>query len=215
MPVVAPLDENGYLHRRLRLADRQARVGGAPSLSSPTCSSRGCFYHVEPYTHRYPHVLALRTPLVFRLVDEWFISMDGLRQPLMDVTDQIRWIPAFGHDRELDWLRNMHDWMISKKRYWGLALPIWECEACGHFDVIGSETNSQQRAVEGWETFEGHTPHRPTSMRSRSPARKCGSRAQRIADVGNPWLDAGIVGFRTLRYRHRPGLLARSGTRPT
>ncbi len=94
-------------------------------------------------------------------MDEWFISMDGLRQPLMDITNQIRWMPEFGRDRELDWLRNMHDWMISKKRYWGLALPIWECKDCGHFEVIGSRDELKERAVEGWDEFEGHTPHRP------------------------------------------------------
>ena len=61
-------------------------------------------------------------------MDEWFISMDELRQQIMDVVNQIRWIPEFGRDRELDWLRNMGDWMISKKRYWGLALPIYDCD---------------------------------------------------------------------------------------
>ena len=60
-----------------------------------------------------------------------------LRYQIMEVVDQIRWIPDFGYERELDWLRNMHDWMISKKRYWGLALPIYDCRACGAFDVIG------------------------------------------------------------------------------
>ncbi len=78
------------------------------------------------------------------------------------VVDQINWYPGFGYDREMDWLRNMHDWMISKKRYWGLALPIWECDECSHFTVIGDEAELEEaRAVEGWETFEGHTPHRP------------------------------------------------------
>jgi isoleucyl-tRNA synthetase len=61
----------------------------------------------------------------------------SLRYQIMDRVDQINWYPGFGYDREMDWLRNMHDWMISKKRYWGLALPIWECDECGHFDVIG------------------------------------------------------------------------------
>ena len=55
----------------------------------------------------------------------------------------------------------MHDWMISKKRYYGLALPIYECQACGHFEVIGSEVELKERAVEGWDEFEGHSPHRP------------------------------------------------------
>ena len=64
--------------------------------------------------------------------------MDELRDLISDATRKIRWVPGFGLERELDWLRNMDDWMISKKRYWGLALPIYKCE-CGHFDIIGSE----------------------------------------------------------------------------
>jgi isoleucyl-tRNA synthetase len=161
---------------------------------------KGFFYKMEKYTHRYPQCWRCATPLVFRLVDEWYISMDGIRGPLMDITNQIQWVPEFGRERELDWLRNMHDWMISKKRYWGLALPIWECEQCGHFDVLGSREELRARAVAGWETFEGHTPHRPYIDAVKVACSKCGAQASRIKDVGNPWLDAGIVSFSTMRY---------------
>ena len=137
-------------------------------------------------------------------MDEWYIGMHELRPMLMDVTRQIRWIPDFGLERELDWLRNMHDWMISKKRYWGLALPIWYCEACDAFDVIGSRDELQQRAVEGFSEFEGHSPHRPWVDTIKIACPGCGSAISRIPDVGNPWLDAGIVPFSTLHYRTDP-----------
>ncbi|MCS7050912.1 MAG: DUF5915 domain-containing protein, partial [Thermomicrobium sp.] len=96
----------------------------------------------------------------------------------------------------------MDDWMISKKRYWGLALPIWQCSACDWFDVIGSEQELRERAVAGWEEFEGHTPHRPWIDAVKIRCERCGALAHRIPDVGNPWLDAGIVPFSTLGYRH-------------
>ena len=127
----------------------------------------------------------------------------------MEVVQDTRWIPDFGFDREMDWLRNMHDWMISKKRYWGLALPIWECTECGHFEVIGSEYELKERAVEGWEVFEGHTPHRPWIDAVKIRCQKCGALVSRVADVGNPWLDAGIVAFSTLQYRHNRDYWAR------
>jgi len=95
----------------------------------------------------------------------------------------------------------MHDWMISKKRYYGLALPIWECDECGHFTVIGNEHELKEQAIEGWETFEGHTPHRPYIDAVKIACPHCGAKASRIPDVGNPWLDAGIVPFSTLEYR--------------
>jgi len=179
---------------------------------------KGRLYRFDPYTHRYPMCWRCGTPLVFRLVDEWFISMGplydkpreevtpeekaaSLRYQIMDVVDQIQWIPEFGYEREMDWLRNMHDWMISKKRYWGLALPIWVCEACEHFEVIGDGEELHTRAVAGWETFEGHTPHRPHVDAVKIACPQCGGQMTRIKDVGNPWLDAGSVAYSTVRYR--------------
>ena len=93
--------------------------------------------------------------------------------------------------------------MISKKRFWGLALPIFECE-CGFFDVIGSREELKQRAVEGWEQFDGQTPHRPwvDAVKLQCPA--CGKHMSRIEDVGNPWLDAGIVPYSTVHYNSDP-----------
>ncbi|MDQ3044366.1 MAG: isoleucine--tRNA ligase, partial [Chloroflexota bacterium] len=155
----------------------------------------------EQYRHRYPICWRCGTDLVFRLVDEWFIAMDPLREPMMEITRQIEWIPGFGRERELDWLSHMDDWMISKKRYWGLALPIYECASCGGFEVIGSETELESRAISGWNEFAGHTPHRPFIDAVRIACAACGESVSRIADVGNPWLDAGIVPFSTLSYR--------------
>ena len=229
LPVVAPLDENGvYL-------DGFDWLTGREVLSSPTTPGvaediftalreGGFFYRKQKYTHRYPHCWRCGSELVYRLVDEWFISMGpvydkpreqltaeekaaSLRYQIMDRVEQINWVPGFGYDREMDWLRNMHDWMISKKRYYGLALPIWECEACGTFTVVGDEHELQQRAVEGWEVFAGgesghhHTPHRPYIDAVKIACPSCGATTSRIADVGNPWLDAGIVAFSTLHYR--------------
>ena len=92
--------------------------------------------------------------------------------------------------------------MISKKRYWGLALPIFKCEDCENVDVIGSETELEERAIEGWEEFKGHSPHRPWLDAVKIGCSKCGKSVSRIPDVGNPWLDAGIVTFSTLGYRN-------------
>ncbi len=218
LPLVAPLDDEGYF------VDGFAWLSGkhVSQVATPIfedLEQKGLLYRVEPYTHRYPTCWRCRTELIFRLVDEWFISMGpvyekpreqltaeekarSLRYQIMDIVDQIRWIPEFGYSREMDWLRNMHDWMISKKRYWGLALPIWVCGNCGHYDVIGDEVELRARAVEGWEVFDGHTPHRPYIDAVKLECPRCHERMNRIPDVGNPWLDAGIVPFSTLQYRH-------------
>ena len=200
LPILAPLDEEGYVVDGFGDFSGQ-HVSDLLDGIRQALDGAGRLYHVEPYTHRYPTCWRCATELVFRLVDEWFISMDELRHDMMEVTRQIRWIPAFGMDRELDWLRNMHDWMISKKRYWGLALPFWECASCGCYEVIGDDDELASRAVAGWEEFKGHTPHRPYIDAVRIACSKCGTQMERITDVANPWLDAGIVSFSTLGYR--------------
>jgi isoleucyl-tRNA synthetase len=220
LPVIAPLDESGIVVEGFgSLSGRDVRDVTDPIIDH--LKREGLFYRLEPYTHRYPHCWRCRTPLVFRLVDEWFISMGpvydrprseltaaevdaSLRYQIMEVVDRIRWLPSFGYERELDWLLNMRDWMISKKRYWGLALPIYDCQACGTFDVVGGREELQERAVDGWEVFEGHTPHRPFVDAVRISCPSCGQAVSRIPDVGNPWLDAGIVPFSTLHYREDP-----------
>ena len=220
IPAIAPLDEYGdFVDGFDWLTGMNVYDVNEPIYDS--LKSKGMFYNLERYSHRYPVCWRCDSELVFRLVDEWFISMgekhekpreeltaeekaSSLRYQIMDVVDDIRWVPEFGYARELDWLRNMDDWMISKKRYYGLALPIYKCDIgdCGWFDVIGSETELQARAVEGWAEFEGNSPHRPWVDSVKISCDECGAAVSRIEDVGNAWLDAGIVSFSTLQYRH-------------
>jgi isoleucyl-tRNA synthetase len=220
LPQIAPLDENGIVIPGFGpYSGRDVRDVKDPIIDALKHERR--FYRLETITHRYPHCWRCGTPLVFRLVDEWYISMGpvydkprdqltqaevdaSLRYQIMEVIDGIKWIPGFGYERELDWLLNMHDWMISKKRYWGLALPIYDCAECGTVNVISGREELHERAVEGWDTFEGHTPHRPYVDAVKIRCSGCGKPVTRIADVGNPWLDAGIVSFSTMHYRSDP-----------
>jgi isoleucyl-tRNA synthetase len=217
LPIIAPLDESGvFVDGFDWLTGLKESVSAQPIFEN--LNQRGKTYKIEDYTHRYPVCWRCGEELVFRLVDEWFISMgDQLDKPYEEVTEEekqkylryqimevvkneTKWYPSFGLERELDWLINMHDWMISKKRYWGLALPIWECHECGNFDLIGSKEELEERAVEGWDAFEGHSPHRPFIDKVKIKCSHCGAIIKRIPDVGNPWLDAGIVGMSTLQY---------------
>ena len=220
LPILAPLDENGiFVAGFAWLSGQSVHAVAQPIFDD--LSAKGILYRLEEYKHRYPVCWRCQDQLVFRLVDEWFISMGDtldkpyesvteeeketrLRYQIMDAVQQTRWIPDFGFEREMDWLRNMHDWMISKKRYWGLALPIWQCPECGWFDVIGSREELEARAVDGWQDFVGHTPHRPYVDAVKIRCGRCSSLAARIPDVGNPWLDAGIVAYSTMGYRTNP-----------
>jgi isoleucyl-tRNA synthetase len=197
---IAPLDETGNFLRGFGdLAGRSALDPGTVDWIVANLQQKELLVAVEHYPHNYPHCWRCKTELLFRLVDEWFIDM-GWRDAIMEICYEARWIPDFGLQRELDWLRNMGDWMISKKRYWGLALPVWVCDSCGAFDVIGGREELRSRSVAGWERFEDHSPHRPWLDLVKIRCGKCNGVATRIPDVGNPWLDAGIVPYSTLGY---------------
>jgi isoleucyl-tRNA synthetase len=207
LPPVAPLDEYGVFLPGFGPLEGKAAVDqAATDWILDNLQKKGLLLAVEKYPHSYPHCWRCKTELLFRLVDEWFINMSW-RDEIKDVVRQARWLPESinGQARELDWLTNMGDWMISKKRFWGLALPIWVDEKTGDFEVIGSREELKKRAVEGWDKFEGHTPHRPwiDLVKIRNP--KTGNLMSRIPDVGNPWLDAGIVPYSTMGYNRDRG----------
>jgi isoleucyl-tRNA synthetase len=216
LAAISPLDEYGvFVGGFGQFTGTSVRDSTKAVISE--LERRGLLLKVEQYRHRYPVCWRCQSELVYRLVAEWFISMGSkigkpleevteaekaksLRYQVMNVNKQIRWIPPFGLLQELDWLENMSDWMISKKRYWGLALPIWECQNCGDFTVIGSKEELRSRAKVGWKEFEGHSPHRPWVDVVKIECKNCGELVQRIPDVATPWLDAGIVAYSTLGY---------------
>lgn len=184
-------------------------------------------FKIFSYRHRYPACWRCKTELVWKVTDEWYVAMDKpwpnlrlkiknlklqkqkegktLRELCIETAGKIKWIPGFGKERELDWLKNMHDWLISKKnRYWGLALPIWECQKCGSFEIIDSKEELKEKAVAGWEKFAGHTPHKPWIDEVKIKCAKCGEMISRVEPVGNPWLDAGIVSLSTMPESYFP-----------
>lgn len=215
--VIEVIDEEAnYLQGLGDLSGRNAKSNPQIIIDYLTIKDSGEYLlKVEKYKHRYPACWRCKTELVWRVVDEWYIAMDPLREDMKRVAKKINWIPSFGMARELDWLENMHDWLISKRnRYWGLALPIWECEKCGHFDVIGSKDELKERAIEGWKLFEGKSPHKPQIDEVKIKCAKCGNKVSRIEPVGNPWLDAGIVPFSTISEDNRSANFEKTSSRP-
>ena len=206
LPIIAPLKDDGtYSEEFGDFAGLEAISPATAELVFEKLRAKGMLVAVETYPHIYPHCWRTGDELVFRLVDEWFINMDW-REEIKDVTRQIKWLPDSidGQEREIEWLSNMSDWMISKKRFWGLALPIWVNETDpSDFEVMGSLAELKERSIEGWGDFEGNTPHRPwidgVIIESQTPGKE-GQRMRRVPDVGNPWLDAGIVPFSTMGY---------------
>lgn len=190
-----------------------------PEIILDYMEEKGFSFKIENYNHRYPACWRCKKELVWKVTDEWYIAMDKgsptLREQMKKVTKEINWIPKFGLKRELDWLDNMNDWLISKKnRYWGLALPIWECLKCNNFEVIGSKEELKKRAISGFEKFDKKSPHKPQIDDVLIKCSKCGETISRIEPVGNPWLDAGIVPFSTISENNKACQFENNTTKP-
>ena len=158
---------------------------------------RGFVYKIEPYKHRYPHCWRCGQELVFRLVNEWYIKGNEIRSKLINENKKIKWFPKYGGVRQEEWFKNMGDWLISRKRYWGLPLPIWECK-CGKVEVIGSLKELREKAVDKKKVDKLPEIHRPWIDEIKIKCKKCGNNVERIKDVGDAWLDAGITPFSTI-----------------
>ena len=150
-------------------------------------------------THRYPVCWRCGTELIYRLVDEWFIRCDEIRQPMIEAARGVEWTPRQYGKRMEDWLVNMGDWCISRKRYWGLPLPFYFCDQ-GHMTVIESKEELLERALRGVEGLE--ELHRPWIDDVVIACGECGEEAHRLPEVGDCWLDAGIVPFSTIGWHN-------------
>ncbi len=198
LPVLVPVNEGGRFY---------AGYGALQGLSTDEAEApvverlreEGLLVSDGRITHRYPICWRCATPLIFRVVDDWFISVDEIRPELLEANQDVAWTPEFYGRRMDDWLRNMGDWNISRKRYFGLPLPFYPCE-CGLLNVIGSRAELEARAVRGLDQLQ--ELHRPWIDEVPISCEACGSELQRIPEVGDAWLDAGIVPLSTLGWQN-------------
>ena len=200
LPVLVPIDEEG------RMISGYGELEGLSTadVEQPVTDAlreRGLLVDAARITHRYPICWRCKTPLVFRVVDDWFISADEIRQPLLEANATVEWTPGFYSKRMDDWLRNMGDWNISRKRYFGLPLPFYPCE-CGHLNVVGSREELERRATSGLDGLQ--ELHRPWIDDVKLRCEQCEREVTRIPEVGDAWLDAGIVPFSSLGWQN-PG----------
>jgi isoleucyl-tRNA synthetase len=200
LPVLAPVNEAGAFYPAYGALEGLSTEAARDPIVAALREQR-LLVEEGTIAHRYPICWRCKTPLIFRVVDDWFIRADEIRQPLLDANRDVAWTPQFYRRRMDDWIRNMADWNISRKRYFGLPLPFYPCHACEHLNVIGSLAELHERATEGLSQLQ--ELHRPWIDEVTIRCEQCGEeRVRRIPEVGDAWLDAGIVPLSTLGWRN-------------
>lgn len=195
---ICPIDDNGIILDGYGAMSGKA-TDNVVDIVIEEMKKRNNIYRTEPIEHSYPHCWRCKTPVVFKLVDEWSIATDELRPRLIKAAESVSYEPEFAKKRMVDWLTNMGDWNISRKRFYGLPLPFYPCKKCGHLTVIGSKEElinlSEHHSLEDVPHL-----HRPYIDKIKIRCPICGELVERIPEVGDCWLDAGITPFSTKGY---------------
>ena len=161
--------------------------------------AEGKLFDAPKFEHDYPHCWRCDTPLIYYARESWFIKMTGVRDELIKNNNTVNWIPeSIGKGRFGDWLENIQDWGISRNRYWGTPLNIWECEECGHQESIGSRAELAEKS--GNPDAAKVELHRPYIDEITIPCPCCGKTMKRVPEVIDCWFDSGAMPFAQHHY---------------
>ncbi len=202
LPAIVPVDEAGTFFEGFGelsgLTTHEAKDVVLGDLKQ-----QGLLVRSGTLEHRYPSCWRCQTELIFRLVDEWFISCEEIREPMKAANREVEWSPAFYGKRMEDWLNNMGDWCISRKRYWGLPLPFYRDpeDPEGEILVVRSKAHLRELATDPAAVDALPELHRPWIDDIQVKHPETGKLLERVSEVGDCWLDAGIVPFATLGWR--------------
>ncbi len=159
---------------------------------------RGMLFDAPKFEHSYPHCWRCDTPLIYYARESWFIKMTAVKEDLIRNNNTVNWIPeSIGKGRFGDWLENIQDWGVSRNRYWGTPLNIWECE-CGHMDAIGSRAELAEKS--GNPENINVELHRPYIDEVEIPCPHCGKMMHRVPEVIDCWFDSGAMPFAQHHY---------------
>ncbi len=158
----------------------------------------GLLFDAPKFEHEYPHCWRCDTPLIYYARESWFIKMTEVKEELIRNNNTVNWIPeSIGKGRFGDWLENIQDWGLSRNRYWGTPLPVWEC-ACGHQECIGSRAELAEKC--GRQEVSDTELHRPYIDEVTYPCCECGGQMHRVPEVIDCWFDSGAMPFAQHHY---------------
>ena len=195
LPFVQLVDAKGDMSADTPFAGKF--VKDADPLVLKDLKEKGLLFDAPAFEHSYPHCWRCGTPLIYYARESWFIKMTAVKDDLIRNNNTINWVPeSIGKGRFGDWLENIQDWGISRNRYWGTPLNIWECE-CGHQHSIGSIEELKSMSDNCPDDIELHRPY-IDAVTIRCP--KCGKQMKRVPEVIDCWFDSGAMPFAQHHY---------------
>ena len=195
LPFVQLVDEKGNMAEETPFAGLFVKKADPEVLKD--LDARGLLYDAPKFEHSYPHCWRCDTPLIYYARESWFIKMTAVKEDLIANNNTINWIPeSIGKGRFGDWLENVQDWGISRNRYWGTPLNIWECE-CGHMHSVGSIEELKEMSDNCPDGIELHRPY-IDAVTIKCP--KCGKEMHRVPEVIDCWFDSGSMPFAQHHY---------------
>jgi isoleucyl-tRNA synthetase len=149
----------------------------------------------DSVVHRYGHCWRCKTPIIFRATEQWFLKASELKDRMLEEVKEVKWFPEWaGSARFYDWIKEARDWCISRQRYWGIPIPIWQCRSCGDTRVFGTI-----HEIEDTSGCALPDPHRPY-VDQVVFACPCGGEMQRVEDIFDVWFDSAVASWATLRF---------------
>ena len=195
LPLVQLVDAKGEMTKETDWAGMFCKDADKPILIE--LEKKGLLFDAPAFEHSYPHCWRCGTPLIYYARDSWFIKMTEVKDDLIRNNNTVNWIPeSIGKGRFGDWLENVQDWGISRNRYWGTPLNIWECE-CGHRHSIGSIAELKEMSPNCPDEIE---LHRPFIDEVTITCPECGKQMKRVPEVIDCWFDSGAMPFAQHHY---------------
>ena len=195
LPFVQLVNEKGEMTEETPWAGTFCKKADMAVLQA--LEDKDLLFDAPLFEHSYPHCWRCDTPLIYYARETWFIRMTAVKEDLIRNNNTINWIPeSIGKGRFGDWLENVQDWGLSRNRYWGTPLPVWQCE-CGHQDCIGSIEELKEKADNCPDDIELHRPY-IDAVTIKCP--KCGKEMHRVPEVIDCWFDSGAMPFAQHHY---------------
>jgi len=196
LPFVQMVDDRGKMKEEVEVV-KGMFCKDADKVIIKDLQARGLLFKEEMFEHSYPFCWRCNTPLLYYARQSWFIKTTAVKERLLNSNNSVNWMPeTIKTGRMGNFLENVVDWGLSRERYWGTPLPVWECEECDHFEVIGSRQELREKC--GLE--KDVELHRPYVDKLTMTCPKCGKPMHRVKEVIDCWYDSGSMPFAQFHY---------------